>query len=132
MPVFNPNPNIEASVAFEVVKPSVYTMRVKAITEFTSQKGNNCLKAELEYANPSECIKLDGQPANNPGHIFDNGLVTSPAEKQGKLRSFVEACGKSWGEIKDTDDLIGCELQVNVGVEEYEGVQKNVAKRYIK
>lgn len=132
MPVFSPNPNIEASSAFDVVKPGVYAMRVVAISEFTSSKGNQCLKAEMEYASPAECNKMDGQPANNPGHVFDNGLVTSPAEKQGKLRSFVESCGKRWGELTDTVDLIGCELQANIGVEEYEGVQKNVVKRYIK
>ena len=132
MPVFNPNPQIEATAAFEVVKPGVYAMRVVQITEFKAKSGNDCLKVEMEYANPSECVKMDGTPANNPGHIFDNGLVTAPAEKQGKLRGFVEACGKTWGEVSDTDELIGSEIQVNVGVEEYEGVQKNVAKRYLK
>jgi hypothetical protein len=64
--------------------------------------------------------------------VFDNGIVLSPAEKQGKLKSFVEACGKNWNEMSDTDELVGLELQVNIGLEEYEGVQKNVVKRYVK
>lgn len=132
MATFKPNPNAEATSAFDVVKPGPYLMRVKAITEFTAKSGNECLKAELEFADPSSCTKLDGNPAQNPGHVFDNGLVTFPADKQGKLRSFVEACGKTWGELTDTDELIGCEVEVNVGVEEYEGNQKNVAKRYLK
>lgn len=132
MPQFNPNPNAEASSAFEVVKPGVYAMRVKDVTAFTAKSGNECLKAELEYVDPSGCVKMDGATASNPGHIFDNGLVTAPADKQGKLRAFVEACGKKWGDITDTDQLIGCELKVNIGIEEYEGVQKNIAKRYVK
>jgi len=132
MATFTPNPQAEASSAFEVVKPGVYAMRVKDITPFTAKSGNECLKVQLEYVDPSGCVKMNGDPASNPGNVFDNGLVTSPADKQGKLRSFVEACGKSWGEITDTDRLIGCELSVNVGIEEYEGVQKNVAKRYMK
>lgn len=132
MPTFTPNPTAEASSAFEVVKPGVYAMRVKDITAFTAKSGNECLKVQLEYADPSGCVRLDGSPANNPGNVFDNGLVTSPADKQGKLRAFVEACGKSWGDITNTDDLIGSEVKVNVGIEEYNGEQKNVAKRYLK
>jgi hypothetical protein len=132
MPTFTPNPNAEASSAFEVIKPGVYSMRVKAITEFQAKSGNTCLKVQLEFADPTSLTRLDGTPANNPGNVFDNGLVTAPADKQGKLRNFVEACGKSWGDINDTDELIGSELQVNIGLEEYEGVQKNVAKRYMK
>jgi hypothetical protein len=132
MPTFTPNTNVEASSAFDIVKPGVYPMLVKDVTEFTAKSGNECLKVQLEFADKSSLTRLDGQPANNPGNIFDNGLVTSPAEKQGKLRSFVEACGKSWGDITNTDDLIGCEVKVNIGLEEYEGVQKNVAKRYVK
>jgi hypothetical protein len=132
MATFTPNPAAEASSAFEVIKPGVYDMRVKDITEFQAKSGNQCLKVQLEFCDPSSLVKLDGMPAQNPGNVFDNGLVTSPAEKQGKLRSFVEACGMSWGEVSDTDVLIGKELKVNVGIEEYEGVQKNVAKRYMK
>lgn len=132
MAIFTPNPNAEASGNFDVVKPGVYTMRVKALTPFEAASGSSCLKAEFEYVDPSACTKLDGTPASNPGHVFDNGLVTAPADKQGKLRGFVEACGKSWGEVTDTDELVGLELKVNVGVEEYQGVQGNVVKRYVK
>ena len=132
MATFTPNPAAEASSAFEVIKPGVYDMRVKDITEFQAKSGNQCLKVQLEFADPSSLVKLDGMPATNAGNVFDNGLVTSPAEKQGKLRSFVEAFGLSWGDVSDTDELIGKELKVNVGIEEYEGVQKNVAKRYMK
>jgi hypothetical protein len=132
MAKFTPNPNIESSGQFEVVKPGVYGMRVAELTEFTSSKGNQCLKARLEFVDPSSCTKLDGNPATNPGNVFDNGLVMAPAEKQGKLRSFVEACGKNWSDVSDTDELVGAELQVNVGIEEYNGEQKNVVKRYLK
>jgi len=60
------NPNAEASAAFDVVKPGVYNMRVKEITEFTAQSGSTCWRARLEYAD-SGLDKYDGTgPATNP------------------------------------------------------------------
>lgn len=130
MPRLNANPTVEANAAFDLVKPGEYTMRVEEVSEFTSQSGNTCWKARLSYANPAETTKLDGTPAANPGQIFDNGLVVFPPEKQGKVRSFVEALGRSWADL-DSDELIGLECTVKVGLEEYNGEQRNVVKRYL-
>ena len=132
MAKFIPNPNVESTGSFDVVKPGTYTMTVKDISQFRSSKGNECLKVRLAFADPTACVKIDGTPCQSPGNIFDNGLVLEPAEKQGKLKSFAEACGETWVEFNDTDTLLGKELQVNIGVKEYEGVQKNTVKRYLK
>ena len=126
----NANPTVEANAAFDLVKPGEYTMRVEEITDFVSSKGNTCWKARLSYSNPGECTKLDGTPANNPGQLFDNGLVIAPPEKQGKTRSFVEALGLTWGDL-DSEELLGLECKVKVKLEEYQGEQKNAVGRYL-
>ena len=132
MPQFTPNPEAEANAAFDVIKPGVYRMRVEEITDFQSQSGNQCLKVRLAYVDPGALMKLDDTPAVNAGNVFDNGLVTSPADKQGRLRNFVEACGHSWGEVSDTDVLIGAEVDVKIKVDEYNGEQSNKVARYLK
>lgn len=127
----NANPNAEASVEFEVVAPGVYRMRVESIEEFVAQSGSTCWRTRMTYVDPSSLTKEDGTPCSNAGGIIDSGLVASPAEKQGKLRSFVEACGMAWADL-DSEDLIGCELDVKVGTDEWQGNRKNVASRYLK
>jgi len=130
MPQFNPNPEAEANAAFDVIQPGTYKMRVEEISEFVSSKGNNCLKVRLAYVDPSSAVKLDGTPASNPGNIFDNGLTTD-SDKQGRLRNFVEACGKAWGDVSDTDELIGSEVDVKIKIDEYNGEQSNKVARYL-
>lgn len=129
MPRLTANPNAEANLAFDVVKPGTYRMRVKEIVEFTAQSGNTCWRARLEYAEPVD--RIDGQPAQNPGTVLDNSLVAAPADKQGKLRSFVEACGIGWSDL-DSDQLVGCELVAKIDIEEYNGEQRNTVRRYMK
>src|SRR3989304_2098850 len=129
MPRLNASPNAEASIAFEVVKPGTYRLRILEITEFTAASGNTCWKVRFEYAEPSTLEKLSGGPASNPGNIFDNSLVVSPAEKQGKLRGFVEAAGLAWRDL-ESDELLAQEVLAKVGIEEYDGEQRNVVKRY--
>jgi hypothetical protein len=132
MPKLTANPNVEVNSAFDVVKPGVYKMRVKEIEEFTANSGNTCWRLRAEYAEPSSLDKVDGTgPANNPGTILDSGLVIAPADKQGKLRGMVEACGVAWANL-DSDDLIGKEFDAKVGTKEYNGELKNVIKRYLK
>ena len=130
MAKLNANPNVEVNSAFDVVKPGVYKMRVASIEEFQAQSGSTCWRLRAEYAETGSLNKLDGAPANNPGTILDSGLVIAPADKQGKLRGFVEACGKQWADL-DSDDLIGAEFDAKVGTEEYNGELKNVIKRYL-
>jgi len=131
MAKLNANPNVEASASFDIVKPGVYRMRVKEVTEFTAASGSTCWRLRAEYAQPEQCEKLDGAPANNPGTVLDSGLVIAPAEKQGKLRGMVEACGKQWGDL-DSDDLVGLEFDAKIDTEEYNGELKNVIRRYLK
>ena len=131
MAKLNANPNVEVNASFDVVKPGVYKMRVKEITEFTAASGSTCWRLRAEYADLGNLDKIDGSPASNPGTILDSGLVIAPADKQGKLRSMVEACGKQWADL-DSDDLVGLEFDAKVDTEEYNGDLKNVIKRYLK
>lgn len=124
------NPGVEANIAFDVVTPGTYRMRVQSIEGFTASSGNECLRFRWEYVDKSNLEKLGGGYAQNPGTLMDSSLVISPADKQGKLRGLVEALGKSWADF-DTDDLIGLECDVRVGIEEYQGENKNTAKRYL-
>jgi len=129
----NANPNAEASVAFDVVAPGEHTMRVESVDEFTASTGNICWKVRLSYVDPSACLKENGTPAVNPGTLLDSSLVVSPAEKQGKLRGFVEACGRPWADL-DSDELVGCDIQVKVIKEEYpkdSGNWSNRVGRYL-
>ena len=128
MPRLTANPNAEASLAFDTVKPGDYAMRVKEISEETSKSGNPMWKITLEYVDPTGCAKLDGSPAKNPGTLIDY-CVTTP-ESQGKLKGFVLACGERWEDL-DSENLIGKELTVRVKTEKYEGEDRNKVGRYI-
>lgn len=131
MPTFQPNPAAEATAAFDVVKPGVYRMRVKDIKDFNSKAGDPCWKVQLEFIDQGACFKLDGGPAK-PGNVFDNGLNTSQ-EKQGRLRNFVESCGKDWsGFTGNSDELLGSEVDVKLIVDDYQGTQSNKVNRYLK
>jgi hypothetical protein len=126
------NPAAEASMAFDVIQPGTYRLRVKSIEEKDSKAtpGNRYWSVGFEYCDPSSLVKLSGQPATAVGGIFDNSLVVSPADKQGKVKGFVLACGSTWGDL-DSEDLIGKECEAKIGLEEYQGEQKNTIKRYI-
>lgn len=133
------NPQADADAGFDIAAPGIYAMRIEgsknlpAVSEFDSKTtiGNKGLKIRLVFADPSAVNTMQGQPAKNLGSIIDNSILIHPAEKQGKLRSLVEACGLPWGDF-DTEQLVGQEVQVKVEVEEYKGEQKNVARRYLK
>lgn len=138
MAKFSPNPAAEAKAAFDVVQPGTYRMRVKEVTDkkpdgsiLQSGKGNKYFKVTLEYVDPTSLLREDGQPAKSVGNIFDNGLVYEPAEAQGRLRNFVESCGKSWDTINDTDELVGCEVDVKIKTDTYEGEKSNKVGRYL-
>ena len=133
------NPQAEANAAFDIAAPGSYRMRIEGspnfpgVSEFDSKStpGNKGLKIRLVFADPTAVTTLKGTPAKNLGSVIDQSVVTYPAEKQGKLRSLVEACGLAWEDF-DTDQLVGKELQANIGIEEYNGETKNVVKRYLK
>lgn len=132
------NPNVEANLAFDVIKPGEYLMRVKDVkttddngNDLVSAKGNKYWKVQLEFVETGMLERNDGKGyAKNPGAIFDNSLLVEPSDKQGKLRAFVEACGLTWGDI-ESDDLRGCEVLARLGTSEYKGEMKNEVKRYI-
>lgn len=133
------NPNADADAGFDIAAPGVYRMRIEgsknmpAVSEFDSKTtaGNKGIKIRLVFADPSAVSTIQGQTAKNLGSIIDNSVLIAPADKQGKLRSLVEACGLPWGDF-DTEQLVGQEVSVKVEVEEYKGEQKNTARRYLK
>lgn len=131
------NPNAEASSGFDVVRPSVYRMRIKEVLyedsngkPFVSEKRNTCWRVRFEYVDKLGLINLQGQAAKNPGTLTDNGLVVDPPEGQGKIRGLVEACGRPWQDY-DPWELHGWELDVKVGTEPWEGEQRNKIQRYM-
>jgi len=132
MPELTPNPAAEANASFDVVKPGTYRMRVAEITEFVSKAGNQCLKAKLEYVDPSSLVKLDDTPATTPGNLFDNGLIarSDDPKSQGRTRNFVEACGEVWENMTNTDVLLDKEVDVKVVLDTYQGEQSNKVSRY--
>lgn len=134
----NVNPNAEASVAFDTIKPGIYRMRVKEVltvdqngNAFVSASGNTCWRVRFEFADPGQVLNLSEAVAQNPGTLMDAGLVIDPAEKQGKLRGLVEALGMIWQDL-DSDDMIGRECDVKVGLGEYKGEKRNEIKGYLK
>jgi len=137
MPHITVNPQAEADAGFEIAQPGVYRMRIEgatnfpAVQEFTSAKGNTCLKVRMVFADPTSVTTDKNTVAKNLGSIVDSGLVVAPAEKQGKLRSLVEACSLPWADF-DTDQLVGKELQAKVAIEEYNGTKRNNITRYLK
>lgn len=139
MALITTNPAADADSGFDIAAPGIYNLRIEgsknmpAVSEFDSKTtpGNRGLKIRLVFADPSSVNTVGGQPAKNLGSIIDNSILVAPPEKQGKLRSLVEACGLPWGDF-DTDQLVGQEVQAKVDIEEYKGEQKNVVRRYLK
>ena len=141
MGLFTPNPNAEANLAFDIAKPGQYRLRIEGspnmpgVSEPAPSKstpGNMVMKVRLVFADPTAVTTIADLPAKNLGSIIDNSLVTMPAEKQGKLRSLVESAGLVWNEFTDTQMLMGKEVTAVLGIEEYNGEQKNTVKRYLK
>jgi len=127
------NPEAEAQIVFDVVKPVDTQMRVVSIEEKDSKAtpGNRYWSVRAEYVNPQGLEKLDGTGfAQNPGTIIDNSLVVFPAEKQGKIRAFVESLGAVWADL-ESEQLIGAVFTARLGLDEYQGVQRNIIARYL-
>lgn len=133
------NPQADADAGFEVAAPGVYPMRIEgsanfpAVAEFDSKKtpGNRGLKIRLVFADPTAIQTTEGKQARNLGSVIDQSVLIAPSDKQGKLRSLVEAVGLAWADF-DTDDLAGKEVKAKVGIDEYNGVVRNKIERYIK
>ena len=130
MGMFKVNPAAEASVGFPTFKAGVYAVRITKVEDRNPQK--NDLKVTFAYTNPTQLIQIDEQPFTGSldaaGSLFDYVMLAE--DKQWKLRSLVEACGLVWADL-DPQDLVGKELDVKVGLEEYQGDQKNKLNRYV-
>ena len=119
------NPSTEVS-SFGYVEAGRYALRVVNVEQKEGPKAPY-LNWEFELADPN--VKAtDGK--SKPGHVFE--ITTLKEDAQFALRSLVEALGLEWGAELETDELVGQEFNVNLGIEQYEGNMKNVVKRYIK
>lgn len=132
------NPNAEVS-SFKAVKPGVYRMRVKSVEQRTENaKGDrvNDLKVMFEHvAGKADLYDFAGQPL---GDNMPQVVSTYPSlemDKQGMLRSIVEATGITWQEFianPDTEVLVGKELDAQIKIEEYNGETNNKFGRAVK
>ena len=139
MPIFTPNPNADAQLDFDIIAPGAYRVRVKEVnttkkdgSPLIDKNGKEYVSMNFEYVAPTSISRLDGSPAKNPGTIFENYVSFDP-EQQWKLRSIVEACGLEWGNVTDTEALIGQELTIKVKLgKDQNGNPRNEIDRYIK
>lgn len=131
MGILHVNPAAEAKSDFPTFQPGMYRMRIKEVQDRSPEKQD--YKITLEFADVTQLVKLDGAPytgsAEGAGNLFD--YVMQDAEKQWKLRQLTEAAGLPWSDYDPTVELVGKEVEVKVGTEEYQGELKNKIKRYV-
>lgn len=133
------NPAAEADIGFENAAPGVYAMRcegspnMNAVSEFDSKStpGNKGLKLRWVFSDPSGVVTTEGKPARNLGSIIDQSCLFFPEDKQGKLRSLVEAAGLPWTDF-DSEQLVGAEVLCKIELDEYNGTVRNKISRYVK
>lgn len=133
------NPQADADTEFDVAAPGVHLLRIEgsanfqAVSEFDSKStpGNKGLKIRFVFADPTAVTTTEGQVAKNLGSIIDQSCIYFPEDKQGKLRSLVEAAGMAWADF-DSQDLVGREVLCKVGLDTYNGTTRNKIERYIK
>jgi len=129
MALLNVNPAAEVSASFESVKAGVYRVRVKEVVDRNPEK--NDLKVSFEHLTPtSELVNPAGEALKGiPGALIDYVMLAD--DKQWKLRSLTEACGLAWQNYDPIVELPGCELDVTVKIEMYEGEPRNKVGRYV-
>lgn len=98
-----------------------------SVTEAKEQEGDKAyyLRIVVQVSEPGEYAGV---------LIFDNVMVKSKAEEappnfQGHLRSLVEATLGEWRNF-NSDELVGCDVQVRVKHEQYEGEPQHRVKRF--
>lgn len=139
MDAFSPNPNADADQGFDIAQPGIYRMRIEGspkfpgVQDFVAKSGNRCLKVRLVFSDaPSTISTINGVQAKNLGSVIDQSCVLEPAEKQGKTRGLVEACGIPWLEFTNLQMLNGREVFAKLELEEYNGEKRNKVTRYVK
>ena len=120
------NPNTETS-GFGYVDAQPARLRVVKC-EWMEGKKYPYLKWEMELVDKS--IKsTDGK--SEPGHIFENTTLKNESEKdQFRLRQVCDALDIAWGDF-DTEEVIGMECDVQLGIHEYQGKMSNEVKKFI-
>jgi hypothetical protein len=64
------------------------------------------------------------------GHVYEITTLKSGENAQFRLKQLCNALGRTWGDF-DTDEVIGCELDAVLGIEEYQSIMKNKVEKFI-
>lgn len=118
------NPATEAT-GFGYAEAGPYRLRVVGAT-VTEGKNFPYVKWELEFADPNT-KSTDGKM---PGHVFENTTLKPEGNAQFRLRQILEGLGLEWTDF-DTEDAKGLELDVILGVKEYQGTFSNEVKKVV-
>lgn len=120
------NPNTESS-GFGYVEAGPYRLRVMKC-EHKEGKKYPYLKWEFELVDKT--LKAT-DAKSEPGHVFENTTLKNEGTKdQFRLKQVCEALGVVWGDF-DTDEMSGRELDVQLGIHEYQGKLSNEVKTFI-
>jgi len=119
------DPNTESS-GFGYTEAGQYRLRVVSVNVAQGPKAPY-LHWEFEYADPN-VQTTDGK--GRPGHIFENTTLKQGENAQFRLRQLIDALGLEWKDF-DTEETIGMEFDAQVGIEEYQGVMRNVIAKFI-
>lgn len=116
------NVNLDEVNDNNLVEEGWHIVRVIGCEQKTSQgSGNPYLNWELEVNDPDD--------ENNGQKLW---LITSLTDKAlPMLKRFIRACDVEWGpEGFTTEDVLGCELEINVKHREYDGEKQNNISNY--
>jgi hypothetical protein len=107
---------------FDPLPEGDYIVKVTNVTEKVSQSGNDLLNMEYTVVAGDD----DGR------RVFDNFVLTEKSLwrfKQFLTTVGIKAVGK---ESIDTNDIIGKVLMISVGIDEYNGVERNKVSKFLK
>ena len=112
--------NLHTVKELEALSTGTYSVRFDSVTSKESKSHKPMAEVRLAVTNDGVSNKL-----------FTNIMLDSTADW--KWKEVYEATGAPFDESGfDTDDLIGCECNVTVDVEIYEGKARNKVVRFLK
>lgn len=119
------DPNTE-STGFGYVEAGPQRLRVVACDHLQGPK-HPYLKWEFEITDPN--VKATDQKSR-PGHIFENTTLKSGDNAQFRLKQVCDALGVDWGDF-ETEEMIGLELEAQLGIREYQGTMSNEVNKFV-
>jgi len=117
---------------FGYAEPGETQLRITAVDYKEGQKAPY-LAWKVEFVDPNTPTvekNTDGT-SKKLGNIFENTTLKSGDNAQFRLRQLCDAVGIEWNTKIDTDDFIGKEFSAYIDLDEYNGVIKNVIKKFV-